>query len=391
MGRLPQPCGARVWYSGRVHRLALTFHRLAALSALVFSSATAVDYYGASPRFCQSGAGCEVVHAWSTSLRLDLVLPALGLVCYSAIFALSLAPKASLRRLGALGAQAGAIGALGFLTFQGAYLGAWCHLCVGVDTSAILAALAALPFVKTPLMHEPLAKDHRVRSWRSFWWPAWALAVGFPLAWGFTTPPSPIPEGVRARYVDGAINLVLLTDPECVFCRKMHPALAEALAEAHEGGATVHLERVLVPLASHRLARGAVNAVLCAPDDQRESMTTLVYEGLLVREALIGYARQLGLDEARFVACLDDPQTAARVEDNLAYAKSAGMRGLPTTYIGERTLLGFEPARGAEFFREALAAARTERPSTRAWSPFALVALVALALAALTRPRSTNP
>jgi len=382
---------AAPFYIRRVRPLALILHRLAALSALVFSAATAVDYYGASPSFCQSGAGCEVVHAWSASLRFDLVLPALGLVFYSAIFALSLAPKASLRRLGALGAQLGALGAIGFLIFQGAYLGAWCRLCVGVDTSAIIAALAALPFVTTPLMYEPLAMDERVRSWRSVWWPAWALAIGVPLAWGFTTPSSPIPDVVRARHVDGAINVVLLTDPECAFCRKMHPALAEALAEAREDGATVRVDRVFVPLPSHRLARGAVHAILCAPDDKREAMTTLVYEGLLVRDALIGYARQLDLDEARFVTCLDDPATDARVQDNLSYAKSVGMQGLPTTYIGERALLGFDPTRGAEPFREALAAARTERPSMRAWWPFALLALMALVLAALTRPRATKP
>lgn len=362
--------------------LALIVHRLAALSALVFSAAIAVDYYGASPRFCQSGAGCEVVHAWSSTWRLDLVLPALGLVVYSVIFAFSLAPKASLRRIGAAFALLGAIGAIAFLTFQGAFLGAWCWLCVGVDTSAIIAALAALPFVKIPL-----APDERVASWRSLWWPTWALAIGVPLVWGFTTPPSPIPEGVRARYVDGAINVVLLTDPECPYCRAMHPALEEAIAEARAGGDTVHVERVLVPLPFHHLARGAVHAILCSPDDQREAMTTLAYEGALERDALLGYARQLGIDEARFVACIDDPATDAQVQANIDYASAIDMQGLPTSYIGEHTLLGFERSRGAEPFREALVAARIEQSPTRALWPFALVALLALGLAALTRPR----
>jgi len=66
------------------------------------------------------------------------------------------------------------------------------------------------------------------------------------------------------------------------------------------------------------------------------------------------------------------------------------MQGLPTTYIGEQTLLGFDATRGAEPFREALVAARASQPSTRAWWPFALLALVALVLAALTRPRVTK-
>ena len=78
------------WYASSVRSFALSVHRLAAPSALVFSAATAVDYYGPSPRFCQRGAGCEVVHAWSSGWHLDLVLPALGLVAYTALFALSL-------------------------------------------------------------------------------------------------------------------------------------------------------------------------------------------------------------------------------------------------------------------------------------------------------------
>lgn len=369
--------------------IALVLHRLAALSALVFSAATAVDYYGPSLRFCQSGAGCEVVHAWSANLRLDLVLPAFGLVFYTLIFALSLAPKASLRTLGARGALLGALGAIAFLTLQGAYIGAWCWLCVGVDTSAIVAALAAIPFAKEPLMREPFASAD-ASSWRNPWWPAWALAIGLPLAWGLTEPPSAIPDGVRARYRDDAISVVLLSDPECTFCRRMHPALDEAVREAREGGATVHVERVLVPLPNHPLARGASHAILCAPEARREAMTTLVYEGRLERDALIGYARELELDEARFVACLDDPATDARVEENVAYAEAVGMQGLPTTYIGERTVLGFDARRGAEPFREALAAARSEGPPRRAWWPFGLVTIVALALALLARPRSAR-
>ncbi len=367
--------------------IALILHRAAALSALVFSAATAVDYYGPSPRFCQSGAGCEVVHAWSASLRLDLVLPAFGLLFYTLVFVLSLAPKASLRRLGARAALLGALGALAFLTLQGVYIGAWCWLCVGVDTSAIVAAMAALPFAKTPLLREPLSSAD-ASSWRSVWWPAWALAIGFPLAWGLTAPPSPIPDGVRARYVDGAVNVLLLSDPECPFCRRMHPYLEAAISEAREGGANVHVERVLVPLPFHALARGASRAILCAPEEKREAMTTLVYEGRLVREALLGYARQLELDEATFVACMDAPETDARVEANLEYAAAIGMQGLPTTYIGERTVLGFDARYGPEPFREALTAARTERPAERAWWPFALVLAVVLALAGLARPRA---
>ena len=85
---------------------------------------------------------------------------------------------------------------------------------------------------------------------------------------------------------------------------------------------------------------------------------------------------------------MDSPETDAQVEANLEYAASIGMQGLPTTYIGERTVLGFDARRGPEPYREALAAARTERPAQRVWWPFGLVLAAVLALAALARPKA---
>lgn len=362
-------------YIGVVRSLVLVLHRLASLSALAFSAATAVDYYGSSPRFCQSGAGCEVVHAWSTGFRLDLVLPALGLVFYTVVLGLSLAPSAKARRLGALAGAFGSLGAIAFLTLQGVYIGAWCWLCVGVDTSAIVVGLTGLVLLRTPT---------EAASLRSPWWSAWALAIGLPLAWGFTSPPSPIPDVVRARYVDGSVNVVLLSDPECPFCRRMHPILEEAIAEAREGGASVHVDRVLVPLPFHRLAREASRAILCA-GEHADAMTTNIYEGRLERPAILEYVRALPIDERAFVQCLDAPETDARIEENLAFAEAAGMQGLPTTYIEGRTILGFDARAGIAPFREALAAA--DGPSERPWWPFAGLALVALALASWARPR----
>ena len=58
----------------------------------------------------------------------------------------------------------------------------------------------------------------------------------------------------------------------------------------------------------------------------------------LQREDLRGYARQLGLDMARFETALDSPETSARVERDLAEARRVGASGTPTFFVDGRRL-----------------------------------------------------
>ncbi len=63
----------------------------------------------------------------------------------------------------------------------------------------------------------------------------------------------------------------------------------------------------------------------------------------LDRASLPGLAGALGLDQARFTACLDDPATAARVTQDAKLGIEAGVEGTPTFLLNGRRVIGGRP------------------------------------------------
>src|SRR5690606_18781640 len=162
-----------------------------------------------------------------------------------------------------------------------------------------------------------------------------------PIAWPFTLPDPPIPEVIHELYADGKINVVEIADFECPYCRAMHPVLKSALEDA---SGEVNLVRVIVPLHFHRHARDAARAYHCgARLGQGEAMADALFA---TPDLSLGnihvIARELGLDPAAFEQCLADPAIEARIAEDERIARESQNQGLPTVYIGERVLLGFD-------------------------------------------------
>ena len=108
------------------------------------------------------------------------------------------------------------------------------------------------------------------------------------------------------------------------------------------------------PLASHKLARPAHEAGRCAArEGQFWPYRRRLFEAQprFEREALIGYAVDLGLDRERFTRCLDDRPFARDVEADLAEGRALGIRGTPTFLINGKLLVGAQPV---EAFRAAI-------------------------------------
>jgi hypothetical protein len=103
-------------------------------------------------------------------------------------------------------------------------------------------------------------------------------------------------------------------------------------------------------------------------------MADLLFEGRLGDEHYRKYAEQLKLDVARFEACLQDPAVQARIDADIERFRSAGLRGLPTTFIGPERITGARPATA---FKEALEKALSAQP------PFAPSGTLYLAVSAV--------
>src|SRR5688572_21005228 len=132
----PRPRGAPAWRGTAI--------RTVAVAGLVVSIALVIDYLATEPSICGSD-GCASVRESAWARPLGIPLPAVGVLYFSLVLALS-SVRLALRRWLPWLVGAGAAVAAGLLVVRGAVLGTWCKLCVATDVSAlILAALILVP------------------------------------------------------------------------------------------------------------------------------------------------------------------------------------------------------------------------------------------------------
>ena len=100
----------------------------------------------------------------------------------------------------------------------------------------------------------------------------------------------------------------------------------------------------------------------------------------LEEAAISAQAKQLGLDPEAFARCVSDPSTDARIDADIAFIRSVGFEGLPTTWVGDRKLLGAQPV--ARYVDAMRAVARGERPTQDFW-PLAVIIVASGMLVAM--------
>ncbi len=64
-----------------------------------------------------------------------------------------------------------------------------------------------------------------------------------------------------------------------------------------------------------------------------------------VRVESVAVAKELGMDIARFDACLDDEKVKQRIIADASEAQQVGVRGTPTFLINGKALVGAQPYR----------------------------------------------
>ncbi len=142
---------------------------------------------------------------------------------------------------------------------------------------------------------------------------------------------------------DAAVKVVVFSDFECSYCIKGHSVL-HALRGRY--GDRIQLEFRHKPLPTHPNARTSAAAAIAADRQGKfwEFAARLVdapgQRGVASMEA---HATALGLDLLRFRRDMEDPATLARIDADVAEAERIGARGIPTTYINGRELVGVRP------------------------------------------------
>jgi protein-disulfide isomerase len=146
------------------------------------------------------------------------------------------------------------------------------------------------------------------------------------------------------------ITLVEFIDYQCPFCDRAQ-ATVEELQEKY--GEKLRLAVRQYPLAEiHPEAYLAAQAALAAGEQGKfYEMHRLMLSNrdLLMRDHLLDYARELGLDVAAFEAALDSGRFAERVNADLEQVTRLGVTGTPYFFINGRPVMGARPVE--EFVR----------------------------------------
>ncbi len=195
-------------------------------------------------------------------------------------------------------------------------------------------------------------------------------------------PHAPVPESARSVWslpldprdatqgdVDQAeVTLVLFTDFQCPFCAR---AVGTVRALQQKYGKSLRVVLKHNPLPFHPLARAAAMAAIAAG---RQGKFWPMHDKMfdhpqeLDEQHFFKWAKQLGLDIARFRREKSDAAAARQVDDDIAIAESVEARGTPTFFVNGRKIVGAQPQEVfSVVIEEEIAAAQAAHRRGLAW------------------------
>ena len=137
----------------------------------------------------------------------------------------------------------------------------------------------------------------------------------------------------------GKVTVVEYLDLECPSCRAAFPSVERLKTEY---GDRVMFDVRHFPIPSHRNAELAAVAVEAAgAQGKRDDMFRLMFDAqqewggqqTSQRAVFVGFAQQLGLDQAAFEKALDDSALRERVLAQRAEGSKAGVNSTPTFFV----------------------------------------------------------
>jgi protein-disulfide isomerase len=137
---------------------------------------------------------------------------------------------------------------------------------------------------------------------------------------------------------DAPVMMYEFFDYECPHCAAFKPML-DLVLKGYEG--KVVLYYMMFPLDKHSEAKSAAQAAVAANElGKFQEMHDMLFEKTPIhsREAVIGYAKELGLDEAKFTTLYDS--AAAQVTSDIAQGDAAGVDATPTLFFNDRKYEG---------------------------------------------------
>jgi len=139
------------------------------------------------------------------------------------------------------------------------------------------------------------------------------------------------------------VTIVEFSDFQCPFCSRVVPTIHEINEKYPQDVAIVFVNN---PLSFHDKARPAAKAFLAAHNQGKAwEMHDKLFANQqnLTPENFEAWAKELGLDAAKFMKDMTDPATEKAIADDQALASGVGATGTPTFYVNGRQLTGARP------------------------------------------------
>jgi protein-disulfide isomerase len=139
------------------------------------------------------------------------------------------------------------------------------------------------------------------------------------------------------------VTIVTFSDYECPYCKRAENVVDQVM-KAY--GDKIRLVFRDYPLPFHEHARGAAEAANCANAQGKfwEYHAKLFASSpALSPENLKAYAKEVGLDQAKFDDCLSKTPYKAAIDKDIADGGKVGVNGTPAFFINGRSLSGAQP------------------------------------------------
>jgi protein-disulfide isomerase len=142
---------------------------------------------------------------------------------------------------------------------------------------------------------------------------------------------------------DAPVEIVEFSDFQCPFCQRVGPALTQVL---NTYGNRIRLVYREYPLPNHPNARPAAEAGMCANEQGKfwpYHDRLFANQQRLSASELKQHAVDLGLDAARFNACVDSHKYMPLIDADISAGNESGVNGTPAFFINGRMLSGAQP------------------------------------------------
>jgi protein-disulfide isomerase len=142
---------------------------------------------------------------------------------------------------------------------------------------------------------------------------------------------------------DAPITIIEFSDYECPFCKRAEVSVDQVMQAYPDKVKVVYRD---YPLPMHPNARPASEAAACANAQGKfwEYHKKLFdNQTALGKDQLKSYAKDLGLDQAKFDKCVDSNEFKAKVDQDVEAASKVGVTGTPAFFINGRMISGAQP------------------------------------------------